>query len=340
MGLGRIAPLVLLAGLVASPAPAQPPMVSVYPGTPDSTQVLSFSVWYPGSCVASVPRIQVTGSHIDILVTEACSCPGAGPVPPILTIDSAPIPAGTYELRLFQLGEGTQPSCTHPPLLLYDRDLTIRQGPYSVSTLPPEPVAGEPFLLDVLASCQVYFLRLFQLAPGVFASRGEPSIIGVPLPCTLEPSVSSTLSVGPLAAGDYTLVLLAEGPTGGSGLSFSYPFRVVPAATEELPLRGGRFLLRADWQTAGGLGGSARAVELTADTGAFWFFDPANLELMVKLVDGCGVNGHFWLLAGGLTDVGVVLTVEDTLTGVSRTWSNPLGTPFEPLQDVLAFPCP
>ncbi|HEX4956340.1 MAG TPA: hypothetical protein VF017_23380 [Thermoanaerobaculia bacterium] len=282
----------------------------------------------------------MTGSRVDLLVTEACTCPGAGPVPPVLVVDSPPLSAGTYEVRLFRLGEGTEPHCTFPPELLYDRDLTIRQGPFNILLEPAVPVAGEPFLVTALASCPIYFPRLFQLSPTTFASRGEQSAIGLPPPCTLEPSYASPLVVEPLAAGDYTLVLLADGFSGGSQLSFSFPFRVEPVSSEELTLRGGRFVLRTSWRTAVGLEGTGRAIGLTADTGAFWFFDPANLELMVKLVDGCGVNSHFWLLAGGLTDVGVTLTVEDTLTGVSRTWSNPVSTPFEPLQDVLAFPCP
>jgi hypothetical protein len=29
------------------------------------------------------------------------------------------------------------------------------------------------------------------------------------------------------------------------------------------------------------------------------------------MIDGCGLNGHYWVFAGGLTNVKVVLTVTD-----------------------------
>ena len=46
-------------------------------------------------------------------------------------------------------------------------------------------------------------------------------------------------------------------------------------------------------------------------------------------------------LAGGLTDVNVVLTVTDTMTGLVRTYVNPQGTAFQPIQDTSAFAtCP
>jgi hypothetical protein len=44
-------------------------------------------------------------------------------------------------------------------------------------------------------------------------------------------------------------------------------------------------------------------VKLTDDTGYFWFFDSANIELMTKVVDGRGLNGKFWFFYGALSDV-------------------------------------
>jgi hypothetical protein len=73
-----------------------------------------------------------------------------------------------------------------------------------------------------------------------------------------------------------------------------------------------------------GLAGQGRAVQLTDDTGIFWFFSPSNLELMVKVLDGGGVNGHFWVFYGALSDVEYTITVTDTATGSKRTYHNPL----------------
>lgn len=39
--------------------------------------------------------------------------------------------------------------------------------------------------------------------------------------------------------------------------------------------------------------GSARP--LTDESGAFWFFDPVNIEVTIKVLDGRPINGHFWV---------------------------------------------
>lgn len=102
---------------------------------------------------------------------------------------------------------------------------------------------------------------------------------------------------------------------------------------------GGRFRVTATWSTKAGDSGVGHLRSLTADTGAFWFFDEANLELIVKVLAACPVNGHHWVFAAGLTDVAVTLFVEDTATGARRTYTNPQSTPFQPIQDTAAFPC-
>jgi hypothetical protein len=112
------------------------------------------------------------------------------------------------------------------------------------------------------------------------------------------------------------------------------------AGAGALCLDGGRFQVAAGWQTTKGAGGAA-TLELTPDTGALWFFKPENLELLVKVLDGCALNGRWWVFAGGLTNVGVTLTVTDTQTGEFRTYTSPIGVPFAPLQDTTAFAnCP
>ena len=60
----------------------------------------------------------------------------------------------------------------------------------------------------------------------------------------------------------------------------------------------------------------------TAETGFFWFFNPANIELAAKVLDGRDLNGRFWLLYGGVSDVEYTLTVTDTVTGAFRSYRN------------------
>ena len=75
---------------------------------------------------------------------------------------------------------------------------------------------------------------------------------------------------------------------------------------------------------------------LTDDAGTFWFFRPANVELMVKVLDGRQVNGRFWVFAGALSDVHYAIDVTDTLTGETRTYDNPQGH-LASLADTGAF---
>lgn len=111
------------------------------------------------------------------------------------------------------------------------------------------------------------------------------------------------------------------------------------AGDERLCLAGGRFRVEATWSTDAG-DGRGHAVSLTPDTGYFWFFAGTNIEVIVKVLDACGVNNRFWVFASGLTDVGVTLRVTDSLTGAVRTYVNPRGAPFSPRQDTNAFACP
>jgi hypothetical protein len=104
-----------------------------------------------------------------------------------------------------------------------------------------------------------------------------------------------------------------------------------------LCLNSNRFQVRVTWNTTDGRTGSGQAVALTGDTGYFWFFSPNNVEMVIKVVDGRPVNGNFWVFAGGLTNVNAIITVTDMQTGAVRTYSNPQGAAFQPIQATNAF---
>ena len=86
--------------------------------------------------------------------------------------------------------------------------------------------------------------------------------------------------------------------------------------------------------------GAATPTLFTNDTGYFWFFDNTNVELVVKVLDARVLNGQFWVFASGLTNVGVDITVVDTVTGSVKTYQNPLNTAFQAIQDTAGFPPP
>ena len=95
-----------------------------------------------------------------------------------------------------------------------------------------------------------------------------------------------------------------------------------------LCLSNNRFQVVATWKTAAGATGSAQGVELTPDSGYFWFFDRTNVELTLKVLNACSLNNRYWVFLSGLTDVQVTLTVTDTQTGSVKIYTNPLNHTF------------
>ncbi len=102
---------------------------------------------------------------------------------------------------------------------------------------------------------------------------------------------------------------------------------------------GGRFQVDTVFDAPGFPEHIAFSRPITADTGAFHFFSPANLELVVKVLDACDsqLPGH-WVFASGLTDLPVRLFVTDLATGRFQTYRSGPG-PFAPIIDLGSFPC-
>lgn len=104
-----------------------------------------------------------------------------------------------------------------------------------------------------------------------------------------------------------------------------------------LCLAANRFRVSVSWRTASPpASGSGIAVALAPDTGYFWFFNGANVELVVKILDARVVNGKFWVFYGALSNVEYTITVADTQTGAVRTYFNPQGT-LASFADTSAF---
>jgi CSLREA domain-containing protein len=166
----------------------------------------------------------------------------------------------------------------------------------------------------------------------VLASQGGPTPVHGLLPLSpaidLVPAASCTPSdqIGqarsaPCEAGAVEMPLQAVCVPGGPVLC----------------LQNGRFRVTADWSSPTGSGGPATAAPLTDDTGYYWFFSPQNLELTVKVLDGCALNDHWWVFSSGLTDRGVGLRVEDLATGRLWTHFHPAGTTYAPRLDTSAL---
>jgi hypothetical protein len=111
-------------------------------------------------------------------------------------------------------------------------------------------------------------------------------------------------------------------------------------------LLSGRFQVTATYYNA--TDGSAQAQVLAfdgtraeSDESVFYYFtDPSNFEMGVKVLDACAVNNFFWVFIGGLTNQGWTVNILDTKTGNTKTYSNPLNITTITTTDTTALPCP
>jgi len=64
----------------------------------------------------------------------------------------------------------------------------------------------------------------------------------------------------------------------------------------------------------------------SSDSALFWFFQPANFELLIKVIDGCSLNNRFWVFYAATTNVQFTIRVYDTVTATTKIYSNELGS--------------
>lgn len=101
----------------------------------------------------------------------------------------------------------------------------------------------------------------------------------------------------------------------------------------------GRFELRTSWRDFDDRSGSGREAWSSRDSAVIYFFGASNWEILAKVLDGCGVNGHWWVFFSGSTNVEFELEVLDTWTGAVQRYGNPLGRTALTVTDTAAFVC-
>jgi hypothetical protein len=130
---------------------------------------------------------------------------------------------------------------------------------------------------------------------------------------------------------------------------FTVGANVTPAGTcstsagNVLCLQDDRFKVRTLWRRSNGARGLAPIVPgvNSDDSGLFYFFNPNNWEMLMKVLDGCPVNNRFWVFYAATTNVEFTITVTDTQEQEVSTYFNPLNRPAPPVQDTEAFAtCP
>ena len=195
--------------------------------------------------------------------------------------------------------------------------------------------AGQQVVIDMRSTELDSYLDLSQLGQPIFAFDDDSGT-------GLDARIVATLDHGgdwyigaanavPFDTGSYTLSLQCSGAIPSC----------VPTSTALCLGADARFKVEATFLTPQGQSGQAQVVKFTSESGYLWFFTDTNVELVVKVLNGCGVNQRYWVFSAGLTDVNVVLKVTDTKTGAVRTYTNPLNQKYEAVQDTSAFAsCP
>lgn len=218
---------------------------------------------------------------------------------------------------------------------------------YAMQTISPPPVPAAPDSLTAAAlDPATVSLSWHDQAEGTAPFVLETSLDGGPFK-EFEgtfPFMTSADQTGFSPATAYGFRVKAHSTGGDSAYSnvatvttpAAAPTPCTSTATAGCVLNG-RFKLEAMFQTPQGLVGQAHVVPLTPDTAYLWFFTETNVEAVVKVLSTCGINAHYWVFAGGLTNVRVALKLTDAQTGAFRTYENPIDNAFLPIQETKAF---
>lgn len=153
---------------------------------------------------------------------------------------------------------------------------------------------------------------------------------------------------------DETVNLTLASPGGGAGLGS--PSAAVltlfdndsvepgPCVGDDhtLCLQDDRFRVRVTFTPPGGTSQPATAIPFTDRAGTFWFFNPNNIEMLIKVLNACVAPfDRYWVFFSATTNVEFTVTVDDTVALQQNVYRNPQGMVALPRADTQAFDtCP
>jgi hypothetical protein len=183
--------------------------------------------------------------------------------------------------------------------------------------------------------------RFYHNDPGDLCGVGDAAAFPLPAPGSAAAGgAAPRVATSPLVAVPLPAPALGAGGAGGLRPAAATGGGACVGDDRHLCLLGDRFRVSVSWhdQHNGG-DGVGHAVPFADKTGFFWFFNPANVELVVKMLDGSEVNGHFWVFYGALSDVEYTVTVTDTAGSGGAAYHNPPGN-LCGVGDTTALPAP
>ena len=106
-------------------------------------------------------------------------------------------------------------------------------------------------------------------------------------------------------------------------------------------LQGNRFTVDVVWTDPDGLSGTGKLITQSDDSAVLYFFSENNWEMLIKVLDGCEINGFYWVFFAATTDVQFELTVTDTQANETRVFENPQNQPADAVTETDTFAtCP
>lgn len=340
-------PAAVLALLAASGLAAQEATVTLFPEAAlwhDRVRVLIEGRGCSG--LEGPPSVSFPDAEGVVDIDLTC-----GQVPPTepfsLVVELGPLSPQEYTVRVH---DSIRHVVTPPPPPLDTALLTVHRGASLGIEVPAPASDASPFRL-VLTGASI--TGCFVLEPPRVEGRVIEALYqdNCPfLPPYLPSVFREEYELGPLPAGTYEVRFFDY-----TGVENAFPMLPALARRElvvhavdgcvpgptALCLQEGRFRVEVEWEDFRGRSGPGRAIPLPgrSATGLFWFFDPGNVELTVKVLEGCGRNGFWWVFLSSGSTVRYTVTVTDTSTAQSVSYTNQLGEQAALRADTTAFPC-
>lgn len=327
-------------GLQAAVAPAPAPHIRIVDESTGQTIVpgsttISFGNPVPNTAVTHAFRIYNDGSGSLTLSNPGSFVTGSGFA--LVSSPSSSVPAGgstPFSIR-FQ-GSATGPYSGSADLLHNDTSVanplhfglqaTVQVLQSSVTLAASDPDASETspnggmFTLTRTGSTAIPLTVTLSRSGSAVDGTDYTSIATNQTFAAGQSTLNLAVSpVDDTAIEDVETVILTLAP--GTGYTVGSPssgtvsitnndFTACTPSATRLCLQGGRFEATLT-AIANSTSYTGQAFVLGDNSGGFWLFSPANIEVSVKVLDGAAVNGKFWTFHGAATNAAYTLTVKD-----------------------------